>query len=1631
MSDTISYSTECSTETSILITKSAAYDIQLIDFKAYDKILILTESSVISGTGDYLQQIVKEANLHETNYEKCHVYSTIESDFHKGNEEAEAIMNFMFSVGLTKKSLVICFGGGKISDLGGFIASIYLRGIASIYFPTTLLSMIDASIGGKCGINSIEYGKNLIGTFAQPKKIIVNLKFLYLFEDIKVIIRDGLAEMVKIIVVFDSSKSLYSKLNRLKIVQSSISGNSIFSKFTEESMIILEELVVECIKLKVSIITQDVFDSGIRNCLNFGHTIGHGVEAADTFNFSHGEAVSIGMVSELKVLSNKRVCPYSLVYELINILSNFGLPTEIPKHLSIYDMIDKMRQDKKNKSILHCSIIALKEIGDFSIKPLSVSYEDLLWMLSSSIRVTNPKELLSSTADPLIVDFIKGSKSICNRALILAAIVKQDIILQNFNICEDTSVMIRALTSFGYNIQHDSLAHTIRVNYNENNNKSENEIQKVVINIENAGTAARFLVCFVAFHLKNFSVTVHSSKRMEERPNKELFLFLEQFEGFSIEYLNKAYCFPIIIKTTRRIDLINATNKLDVTGKASSQFVSSVIMSSYSFISAHISDRRLHYLKEVSFQFIEMTMSLMKKFGMPVHYSNEGFFEFEERISIKENFIYYIEPDASTINFLIGHVAINGGYLKIKGIGHNSIQGDSKMINYLGQFGYLFKQTDHETEFFHCITNNNLKSDIDLILDLELITDSFIIFAIVASQLKNCTITIEGIDNQAVKESNRIELVAINLNRCGIFCHIEASSKLVVDTKYIRPVFHDIMIDTANDHRLAMAFTILASKLVDSHRLIITEKDCTTKTYPEFYRDMETHFGYSFTPEFPYNDNNSQYNLSKPNYENSPIIVIGMRASGKTSLSSNFGYSKGMLCLDIDQLIFSYFELLVKINHSSILFCFDEIKNIFESKSLYSTDSLSCLVEKIGEKIFRKAETELFLQIVFGVKCSGLEHDENKTHYSEINEFLSLIPKVTLGGCIISCGGGLCLIPKLQSLVSSFPNVILIDNAVENCLINLGSGHYIFKNNFAEIYEQRKPSYQKCASHQFKIPQLNREFFDKASFDQLSALFFNFLEIKLSFNKQKVAPQGSFMLCFFIEPNELDFYLKGEHIPKFDSTYELIELRFDKVINLWLNQSLEFLVSQIFAVSFFIKLANPNVKFLFTNRTVSEGGYFHGDFAKPCSQTELYYKIIKAVMGLGLYEFLDLEFHEGQHNKKLLDDVLNCKKGELIVHSKHLLDTKHSDYDKYNLAKVCLTSMNANSKVDVLKIITSIDNDYYLSKFSCFYLKNSNKPAIAFQYGSKHSYTRLFNSLYTPVYDPILTKPTGVGQMTRSEVLEARKLLKLSDCLAPRMQEHTNSFYAVLGKEVSKSCSPKLHKSLWNIENEAWFKYHNIANSDAFTSVISSKQYMFNSITMPFKEIVLPSVSYSSETSFIKSCNTLLRRGRQLFGFNTDYVALYLLLIRNLRELPQFQNIKILVVGAGGASKGVVFSLKNTNMHGSACIHIANRSDCSEFCKNFKCKPHSQDINIEYSVIISTVPKDVCSTFFEDLKINLGANCIAIDLAYDLSEKTSFRKYWDKIQSGVHKYVDGLLFLDLQGKLQYEIFSGKNLEKLI
>jgi 3-dehydroquinate synthase len=295
---------------------------QYFDFGGYSSIILITDTNVKRLYGRGTLQILRVAGKRVLLFtlpvgERAKSLSTVERGY-----------RFLLENNIDRKGLICIFGGGVVGDVGGYIAATYLRGIDYIQIPTTLLAQADSSIGGKVGVN---FGgkKNMLGSFYQPRAVICDVALLESLPPAEM--RNGMAEVIKCALAID--EGLFRTLDQ---------------KGEELTPAELKDSVMRCGSLKAGIVEVDETErSGQRAILNFGHTVGHALEAANRLRrLNHGEAVAIGMMAAARISEEVGMLDQSNVQRIENLLLKFGLPTSC-QGINPEDLVEAIRFDKK------------------------------------------------------------------------------------------------------------------------------------------------------------------------------------------------------------------------------------------------------------------------------------------------------------------------------------------------------------------------------------------------------------------------------------------------------------------------------------------------------------------------------------------------------------------------------------------------------------------------------------------------------------------------------------------------------------------------------------------------------------------------------------------------------------------------------------------------------------------------------------------------------------------------------------------------------------------------------------------------------------------------------------------------------------------------------------------------------------------------------------------------------------------------------------------------------------------------------------------------------------------------------------------------------------------------------------
>lgn len=291
-----------------------------------------------------------------------HVFEVPDGEEAKSQVTLMALWNWLGAAGFTRSDLIVGIGGGAVTDLSGFAAATWLRGIDWIAVPTSLAGMVDAAVGGKTGINS-DYGKNLIGSFHSPQSVLIDLDFLRTLSQ-----RDfcaGMAEVIKCGFIDDL---------RILNLASSLDRNNLLSDFT-----LLEDLITRAVAVKAKVVSSDFKEGFAREALNYGHTLGHAIEIYSKYQLRHGEAVSIGMVFVAELAHSRGLISTEVLQQHRDLLSKFDLPISFDRQawqkLAPLLALDKKTRGNTLRFVALQGTGATVRLEDLSSDELDAAYE--------------------------------------------------------------------------------------------------------------------------------------------------------------------------------------------------------------------------------------------------------------------------------------------------------------------------------------------------------------------------------------------------------------------------------------------------------------------------------------------------------------------------------------------------------------------------------------------------------------------------------------------------------------------------------------------------------------------------------------------------------------------------------------------------------------------------------------------------------------------------------------------------------------------------------------------------------------------------------------------------------------------------------------------------------------------------------------------------------------------------------------------------------------------------------------------------------------------------------------------------------------------------------------------------------
>ncbi|KAI8826767.1 EPSP synthase-domain-containing protein [Fimicolochytrium jonesii] len=1399
----------------------------------------------------------------------------------------------------TRDSCFIALGGGVIGDLVGFVAATFMRGVPVVQIPTTLLAMVDSSVGGKTAIDT-PHGKNLIGSFHQPHRIFIDLRFLQTLPMREFV--NGLGEIIKTAAIWVEEDFDLLENHPEQIL--ALSQGAVDDPSSAEVQLLMR-VILGSVRVKAHVVTVDEKEGGLRGLLNFGHSIGHAIEAILSPNLLHGECVALGMVREAEIARHLGYLNEVAVGRLVRCLQAYGLPVSLEdkivkqrapgKHCPVDKLLDIMCIDKKNQGSKK-KIVMLSGIGRTYEPRASVIPDDVIRkILSPSVEITPPSK-------PINVQLkAPGSKSLSNRALVLAALGEGKCRLHGLLHSDDVQVMLDALQKLvGIEYQWENDGDTLVVT----GGGGRLRVPSKEVYLGNAGTAARFLTTVCALIPKTgekvaspASTIVTGNPRMKQRPIGPLVDALSA-NGVSVKYLETKGCLPLEI-TPNGIGLPGG--RINLSASVSSQYVSSILISAP--YAAQEVTLDLSGDAVISQLYIDMTIAMMASFGINV-VRQEGTNMYTIPKGVYKNPAdYYVEADASSATYPLAFAAITGSRVTVTNIGSDSLQGDAQFaVKVLREMGCTVEQTKTSTTVSGPAALKPLPT-----IDMEPMTDAFLTASVLAAVArggpnKDHTTRITGIANQRVKECNRIAVMVEQLAKFGV------SASELPDGIQIHGIDRAALrtpeggVKCYDDHRVAMSFSVLACAMPGGKRAVVNEKRCVEKTWPAWWDALSNRLGVLISGvdvdvDGEEGDGHAVSSTKATNElhlrnldETTPtalsdatIVLIGMRGAGKTHAGRAAAKYFGRAFIDMD--------------------------HAFES-DLNTT--IPDFINTRGWEAFRTEEVRI------------------------LSQTLAAHPTDT----VIACGGGIVETADGRKVLTGW-------QAKHGCVVHIKrditaiASHLdkdttrpMYGEDMRGVWDRRKGWYRECSGYECVTvhqPDGTEEW------GRVEKDFTRFLAFVTQRKSTRTLPGGvpnPPAPSFFISLTAPDVTPILPDLTAICAGADAIELRVD----LLASHEEEYVGRQLALLRRYSPLP-----IVYTVRTQSQGGKF----------ADADHDARVGLLECGVRwacEYVDVEVGCGDGSEVGLTQALVQRKGHsAVIASFH--DVKGVvAWDDANVnMNVQRTSTHTGSTTfkakyddlaavgDIVKLIGrahSLEDNFALRRFVASL--PGDKPVIALNMGPLGQISRALNTFLTPVTHPLLTTAAAPGQLSVKEIHQFRTLL---GTLTPK------AFY-LFGKPIQQSVSPHLHNA--GFEELGLPHHYQLYETDDVNEVVevvrrgvAEGTFGGASVTIPLKEAVIKSGVVGMLTDAatrIGAVNTVgVGEGGEVWGDNTDWVGI----VRCVRQAgvelgkqitanitgsststtpayalqtnPDVKTIGV-VIGAGGTARAALYSLQHLHV---------------------------------------------------------------------------------------------------------------------
>ncbi|KAK0884007.1 3-dehydroquinate dehydratase (3-dehydroquinase) [Friedmanniomyces endolithicus] len=1503
----------------------------------------------------------------------------------KSRQTKAEVEDWLLQQGCTRDTVILALGGGVIGDMVGFVAATYMRGVRFCQIPTSLLAMVDSSIGGKTAIDT-PLGKNLIRSFWQPERVYIDLQFLETLDKRQVC--NGMAEVVKTAAIWD-----LEEFERLEEVADAImaaldkpAGPGRFQGVEET----FKRIVLGSARVKAEVVSADEREGGLRNILNFGHSIGHAYEALLTPEILHGESVAVGMVKEAELARYLGVLDPGAVARLTKAIASYDLPTSlhskfITKHTSKQcppdEVLLRMAVDKKNAGAQK-KVTLLSSIGKcHEPRASKVTDRDLKMVLHPAVMVRP-----GVRKDSNVQCKPPGSKSISNRVLLLAALGQGQCRISNLLHSDDTQFMLSAISKLGgASYSWEDAGNTLVVT----GNGGKLQASKDEIYIGNAGTASRFLTTAVSLAQATDqakSTVLTGNKRMQERPQGPLVDALRS-NGVEIEYLKQgSQSLPLRIAAAGGFE----GGAIELTAKVSSQYVSSILMCAP--YAKNPVTLRLVGDKVISQPYIDMTIAMMASFGVHVSRSKtEPNVYHVPKQRYRNPGAYEVESDASSATYPLAVAAITGTTCTVPNIGSASLQGDARFaVDVLRPMGCEVRQTERSTT-----VTGPAEGQLQALeeVDMEPMTDAFLTASVLAAACRksnaagNRTTRIVGIANQRQKECNRIQAMRVELAKFGVVCReledgIEIDGAEVGELRQPQESIH-----CYDDHRVAMSISVLG--LVAPGGTVLDERECVGKTWPGWWDQLHQVFGAELEGVEPTSQRQSKMNDVVTNGINGvhelkeakkSIFIIGMRGAGKTTTGGWASQILGWPLIDLDM------EL-------------ERVEGMTIPEMLKDNDWAG----------FRQRELNVLKRVM-------REKPE---------------------GHVFATGGGVVETPEARQLLVEWQQdgmVLYVTRDIKLIMdfLHIDKTRPAYVEDMMGVYLRRKPWFESCSNAHYHSQTVD-EGAVTAGWTGPMDDFTRFLRTMTGRSGALSAVQKK-KHSFFIAltaPTIRDVLPVLEQVTV---GVDAIELRVDLLVDPKANDGLpteEFLIEQVALLRF-----STALPLIFTLRSVAQGGRWPEEKVKEALS------LYRVGLRMG-FDYVDLELTAREEIKKF---VLNNRKMCNIIASHH--DPKAQLSWTRGAEDWLPLFEQARAYGDIVKLIgvakTSEDNDDLKAFKKRVSEEHPDLPFIAMNMGEIGKMSRVNNGFMTPVSHPALPAKAAPGQVSAPEIRTVLGIV--GEIPAKKMY--------LFGTPIAQSRSPALHNALFQdtgLPHE--YGLFETDSTEDVKALIRSADFGGGSVTIPLKLDVMPLLdSIDEAASTIGAVNTIVpsedASGKTILtGFNTDWQGMVLSL-RNAgaHGSTGAQKKAGMVVGGGGTARAAIYALKDM---GYAPIYLVgrNKQKLAALTQSFPADYGIQLLSTEEEaqalspdehpvVAIGTIPGDspieagmreiLCTIFgtahdtADATAGSAGSKRVLLEMAY----KPAMTSLMQLAQNSGWKTVPGLEALVGQGVHQFRLWTG-------